>query len=164
SRTNQSMCDYHTQRADELEEQVRSQLAALDGDALLPQAGSEGAVRAEWEERAERLRNRFRQLDRRLDEQLSAAAKGRISREQLHKLSIATASQRLELEEELEEIERKLKEQADASERSRTRQRALATLLDNWSTLSMPEKQSYLRDVVDRVVVRDDAIEVLVRP
>jgi DNA invertase Pin-like site-specific DNA recombinase len=164
SRTNQSMCDYHTQRADALEEQVRAELAGLDREELAPKAGNEAAIQAEWEEKAERLRGRLRQLDRRLDEQISAAARGRISREQLHKLNVATASTRLQLEEELEEIERKLREQADASELSRRRQRALASLLDGWTTLAFADKQSPLRELVDRVVVRDDGIQVLLRP
>ncbi len=164
SRTNQSMCDYHTQRADALEEQVREQLAALDVDALLPQAGNEEAVLAEWQERSKRLQSRFRQLDRRLNEQLTAAAKGRISREQLRKLSVTTAVNQLKLEEEMEEIQRRLQEQQDASERSRGRQRTLATLLDGWATLPINEKQSHLRDLIDRIVVHDDALRVLLRP
>jgi hypothetical protein len=158
------MCDYHTQRAEELEESVRASLANTNGDVLLPQAGNEGAVREAWEKEADRLRVRLRQLDRRLEEQLSAAARGRISKEQLRKLSVATASQRLKLEEELEEIERKLREHADAGERSRGRQRSLAALLDGWGSLSMDERQSLLRELVDRVVVRDEGIQVLLRP
>lgn len=164
SRTNQSMCDYHTQRAEVLEEQVRDRLAALDVDALLPQAGNEEAVLAEWQERSKRLQTRFRQLDRRLNEQLTAAAKGRISREQLRKLSVATAANQLKLEEEMEEIQRRLQEQQDASERSRGRQRTLATLLDGWATLPINERQSHLRDLVDRIVVHDDELQVLLRP
>jgi site-specific DNA recombinase len=164
SRTNQSMCDYHTQRAEELEERVRETLAHQTGDDFPPQAGDGQAVLAEWQEKAVRLRLRLRQLDRRLEEQLAAAAKGRITREQLHKLSITTASQQLKLEEELEEAERRLQEQQDASERARERRRALAQLLDGWAELTLAEKQSLLREVVDRVVVRDDGIQVLLRP
>ncbi|MCH8949159.1 MAG: recombinase family protein [Chloroflexi bacterium] len=164
SRTNQSMCDYHTQRAEALEERVREQLAALDVDALLPQAGNEEAVLAEWQERSKRLQSRFRQLDRRMNEQLTAAAKGRISREQLRKLSVTTAANQLKLEEEMEEIQRRLQEQQDASERSRGRQRTLATLLDGWATLPINERQSHLRDLIDRIVVHDDDLQVLLRP
>src|SRR3990172_1228330 len=164
SRTNQGVCDYHTQRAGELEERVRATLAELDGDALLPQAGNEAAVLAERQGEAERLRGRLRQFDRRLEEGFSAAAKGRISKEQLHKLSVATASQQLKLEESLEEIERKIGEQADASQRRRGRQRALAQLLDGWEPLPIVEKQALLRELVDRVVVRDENLQVLLRP
>jgi DNA invertase Pin-like site-specific DNA recombinase len=164
SRTNQSMCDYHTQRADELEEQVRARLDSMDGEPLLAQAGDETQVMAEARARAERLRLRVKSLDRRLDEQISAAAKGRISRDQLQKLSMKTAAQRLQLEEELEEVERDIKEQADASERARGRRKALIALLDGWSSLALNDKQALLRDVLERVVVRDEGIQVLLRP
>jgi DNA invertase Pin-like site-specific DNA recombinase len=164
SRTNQSICDYHTQRAEELEEQVRSDLSGMNGDVLLPLGGNQAAVREEWEREAARLRNRLRQLDRRMDEQLSAAAKNRISKEQYRKLSVATATQHLKIEEGVEEIEHRLKEHADASERTRERQRALAALLDGWPSSTMDEKQVLLRDLVDRVVVRDEGIQVIIRP
>ena len=164
SRTNQSICDYHTQRADELEEHVRTQLAELGDDALLPEAGDQAGVREELEAKADRLRSRLRQLDRRLDDELGAAAKGRISREQLRKLNVATATNQLRLEEELEEIQRRLQDQRNASERTQNRKRTLATLLDGWETLSLIEKQPLLRDLVDRVEVRDDGIQVIRRP
>jgi site-specific DNA recombinase len=164
SRTNQSMCDYHTQRAEVLEEQVRESLGGMNGEVLLPQAGNEASVRAEWDGEAERMRNRLRLLDRRMEEQLGAASKGRISKEQLRKLSITTASQRLKLEDELDEIDHKLQEQAGASERSRNRQRALAELLDGWASLAIEQKQTLLRDLVGRVVVRDEGMQVLLRP
>lgn len=164
SRTNQSMCDYHTQRAEVLEEGVRERLAGLDGDALLPRAGNEKAVIAEWEEEAERLRGRLRQQDRRLDEQLVAAGRGRITREQLGKLSVATASQRLSLEDELEATEARLRDQADAGERARARKRTLAKLLDGWAELAVVEKQTVLRELVARIVVTDDGFQVVLRP
>jgi len=164
SRTNQSMCDYHTQRADELEEQVRVRLAGLDGDALVSEGGNDVEQQDELRAKAERLRGRLRQLDRRLDEQLAAASKGKITREQLHKQSIATTSNRLRLEEQLEEIERKLQEQAGESERRRNRQRTLAELLDGWDTLGVNEKQSLLRELVDQVVVGDDGMQLALHP
>ncbi len=164
SRTNQSMCDYHTQRSEALEEQARATLAGLDADALLPEAGNEAAVLAEWEAEARRLRNRLRQIDRRLDEYLAAASRQRISREQLQKLSVSAAAERLKLEETLDGVERKVQEQASASERRRARERALARLLDGWSTLAIDEKQTLLRELVDRIVVRDDSVQVILRP
>jgi len=164
SRTNQSMCDYHTQRADELEEQVRELLSTNDGSLVPDFAGNEKQVRAEWEEQAERLRNRLRTIDRRFEDQFAAAAKGRVTHDQLQKLSMKAAAQRLELEEELEDTDRRIQDQADASERLRNRQKGLAVLVDGWIALGMAEKQSLLREVVDRVVVKDDGVQVVIRP
>jgi hypothetical protein len=143
---------------------VRALLANLDGAALLPQAGNQEEVLAEWTQRAERLHTRLRQLDKRLEEQLSAAAKGRITREQLHKLSITTAGERLRTEEEEEEVERRIQDQTDASERTRGRQKALAILLDGWDEQPVEEKQQHLREMLDRVVVRDEGIQLVLRP
>jgi hypothetical protein len=109
------------------------------------------------------LRNRLRQMDRRLDEHLAAAAKQRISREQLQKLSVGTAAERLKLEEALEDVEHKIREQAGASERRKARERSLARLLDGWKTLAIDEKQTLLRELVDRVVVHDEGVQVHLR-
>jgi site-specific DNA recombinase len=164
SRTNQSMCDYHTQRAGALEEQVRVDLGSMNGDVLLLSPAERAAMHEQWEEKADRLRTRLRQLDRRLDEQVATAAKGRITKEQLHKVSIATATQHLKLEDELEELEHKLHEQANAAERGHRRQRARAALLDGWEQLAFLEKQSLLRELLDRVVVRDEGIQLVACP
>lgn len=171
SRTNQSMCDYHTQRAAVLEEQVRAALAQFSlaeraGGATPSSApaGDDAAVLAEWEKAAQHLRGRMRQLDRKLEDHLAAAAKGRISKEQLHKLSIAAATKRLKLEEELEDVERRIQEQTDARSRRRAREHALARLLDGWHTLPFTEKQALLRELVDRVVVHDEGVQVVPRP
>jgi len=72
--------------------------------------------------------------------------------------------QRLKLEEELEALERRVGEQSDAHERLRGRQRALATLLDGWVTLSLDEKKALLRGLVDRVVVRDEGMDLVLHP
>jgi site-specific DNA recombinase len=163
SRTNQSLCDYHTQRADDLEEAVRARLEALDGQEL-SKGGSKGGALKAWKEQSDQLRSRLRALDRRLDEQLAAAGKGRVSREQLHKQTINTASQRLLLEEEYEAVLARMKEQADAGSRALGRQKALAKLLEGWQTLPLADRQSLLRDVLHRIIVRDDGFEFVLRP
>ena len=122
------------------------------------------SICADTEAEAKRLRNRLRQMDRRLDEHLAAAAKQRITREQLQKLSVTTAAERLKLEEALEDVEHKITEQSDDSERRKARERALARLLDGWKTLAIDEKQTLLRELVDRVVVHDEGVQVHLRP
>ena len=161
SRTNQSVCDYHTQRADDLEEQVRDRLASLDGEAFTPEASVNGDLAAELDVKAERLRTRIRQLDGKLEEQIAAAANGRLGREQLNTVNTSTAMQRLKLEEELEALERRAQDQTDVHEQMRARQRALNTLLDGWATLSLDEKKTLLRGLVDRVVVRDEGMDLV---
>ena len=166
SRTNRSLCDYHTQRAGELEAVVRR--ALLDhGQGLkpaLPVTGDEAAVLAEAEAQCRRLRDKLRRLDRRLEQHLEAAANGRISSERLRTLSLALASERMGAEDALAEAQRALQQQATEAERKRQRQRALARLGDEWERLQFPQRRELLRELVDRVIVRDDGIETFLRP
>jgi DNA invertase Pin-like site-specific DNA recombinase len=164
SRTNQSVCDYHTQRADELEDGVRNSLVTMDGDTLAPVAGNEAAVAAELQTELERLHGRLRQLDRKLEDHLSAATKGRINREQLQQRSIATTGERLRIEEAVEDIERRVHEQADSGQRRRAREKSLTKLIDGWTSMAFHDVQLLLRELVDRIVVRDDGVQLVLRP
>ncbi len=165
SRTNQSMCDYHTRRADELEEAVRQALRdAESASPALLEAGDESAVLAEWERQAQRLRRRLAQLDKQLESYLDAAARGRINRERLRNLSVAAASDRLALEEALDETGRRARQQATAAERRRERERARERLCDEWDQLPFSDRQELLRQVVERIVVTDDSVRTLLRP
>lgn len=164
SRTNRSLCDYHTHRAEELEEQVRQ--ALLNGESLpsLPQAGDGTAVIAETGADIRRLRDKVRRLDRRLEQYLDAAVSGRINGERLRSLSLALAAQQLDLEQSLAESQRLAQQQATEAERRRQREGSLARVRDDWDRLSFSQRQELLREVLDRVVVRDDGIETLLRP
>jgi site-specific DNA recombinase len=165
SRTNQSMCDYHTRRAAELEAQVREALSetAASG-ASFRQAGDEAAVIAEREQECEQLRSRLRQLDRKLEGYVESAAKGRLSADRMRKVGLASAADRLALEETLEEAERRAAQQASAAERRREQEHSLARLLDEWDALPFGGHRALLREVVDRIMVHDDGLRVLLRP
>ncbi len=169
SRTNQSMCDYHTRTAQELEEEVRDRLAQPPGKgkaspARFPHAGNEPAVLAEVEAERQRLHAKLKSLDRKLQQGVEAAARGRLAREKMRSHSVDIARQQLEVEERLAGLDRRSREQADAAERRRLQERARAHLLDTWDALPLTEKQDLLREVVDQVVVTDDAVTVLLRP
>jgi site-specific DNA recombinase len=166
SRTNQSLCDYHTRRADDLENDVRQQLSTLDFDGghAFRQAGDEDAVFAESKGECEEMRRRLSLLDKRLERHMDAAARGRLSREKLQSLGLALSAERLEIEERLVAAERRVDEQASVAARRRAQEQALLRLCDRWETLDFASRRSLLRDVVDRVIVADDGIEVLLRP
>lgn len=166
SRTNQSLCDYHTRRAEELEAEVREKLSGIDPTAslALPQAGDEEAVLAEWYQQARRLRGRVRQLDRRMEDYMNAAVHGRMSRERVRSLSLGAASDRLKVEEALLEVERRAQQHVSAAERRQAREWAMNQLLQDWDSLPFAQIASLLREVVERVVVSDDDIEILLRP
>lgn len=166
SRTNQSLCDYHTWRAEALEEEVLRQLSAPPDarTARFPHAGDVSAVLAECEAERRRLQSRLKALDRKLQRHVDAATRGRLTRERLHSLSVDIARQQLEVEARLEELDRRAREQQDAAERRRRQVRVLARLLDDWDRLPLTEKQEMLREVVDSITVMDDAVAVRLRP
>jgi hypothetical protein len=165
SRTNQSVCSYHTRRADDLESAVRTAIAASlrDGDGV-PEAPDEASVLAENEHERERIGSRVRSVDRRFEGYVEAAAKGRLTREKLHKLSVAAATERLRLEDTLELIERRMGSHLEASDRRRAREGDVQRLIQDWDTLHFPERQNVLRDALSRVTVTDDRVDVTLRP
>ncbi|HXF51829.1 MAG TPA: recombinase family protein [Dehalococcoidia bacterium] len=166
SRTNQSLCDYHTWKAEALEEEVRRQLSAPPGaqGVRFPRAGDVAAVLAECAAERRRLESRLKALDRKLQRHVDAASRGRLSRERLHSLSVDIARQQLEVEERIEELDRRAREQQDAAERRRRQERALARLVDDWERLGLVEKQELLREVIDHITVTDDAVAIRLRP
>jgi site-specific DNA recombinase len=166
SRTNQSVCGYHTRRAEVLEAALRDELGrmfAKDGCGF-PQAGDGAAVLAEQESQAERLRSRLRAIDRRLESYVDAASRGRITRERMRALSVQAATDRLAAEDALEDAERRVGEHINAAERTRAREQAVARLLDGWDTLPFDQRQAILRDVIARVDINDEGVAVVLRP
>jgi DNA invertase Pin-like site-specific DNA recombinase len=165
SRTNQSVCAYHTRRAEALERSVREQLEGLAaGGAGSPAPdGARDAV-AETKAEAERLRSRLRSIDRRLEGYLDAAARGRIAREKMHRLSVQAAADRLAAEDALDAAARRLDDHHPAAVREKARERVMKQLLHAWDDLPFDQRQAALRDVVARVQVSDDAVAVTLRP
>jgi site-specific DNA recombinase len=161
SRTNRSLCDYHTRRAEALEDEVRGSLlnGHLDPSAVVgvPDEGPpEGQGR--------QLRDKMRRLDRRLEQYLDAAASGRIDEEKLRALSLEVAGEQLAAEEVVAERQRRAHQQASEAERWRHRMDALSRCRELWGQLTFPERYDLLRDLLERIVVRDDSVEVSLRP
>jgi len=165
SRTNQSLCDYHTRRANALEQEVREKLVTLDPNAgrPFPQAGDEAAVIAESKEECLDLRHRLTLLDKRLERQMNAAVRGRLDKDKLRTAALAIAADRMEIEGRLAEMERRVDEQASMAARRRTQEQALLRLCDRWDTFDFPHLRSLLREVIERVVVHDDEIQIVLR-
>lgn len=166
SRTNQSVCEYRTRRAAELEEEVRAVLAGEHPSAAARRsaAGDEPGLRASVEGERRRLKGRLRRLERRLQEALGQAAQGHLPRERLRAASETLTAERLEVEERLAELEQRARSYAAEAEQRQRRQQARQELVAGWGELAERRKQELLREVVDRVVVRDGRTEVLLLP
>ena len=162
SRTNRSLCDYHTRRAEALEEEVRR--ALLDSPAQAAAAAAEKAEEPPIEVQGKQLRDRMRRLDRRLEQFLDAAASGRLNGERLRSLGVEVASQRLTTEEALAERQRRAQMRATEAERRQHQRDALARCREQWDQLTFPERYELLRQLLERIVVRDEGIQVSLRP
>jgi site-specific DNA recombinase len=161
SRTNQSVCDYHTRRADQLDADVRDATItvlerALSGEEQDVSAGNELDTPA-------KLRARLRNLDRELDKVMDQAATGMLSRERLRAVSIEIAQRQLQLEEMLGDAERRTREREARSERQQSRDAALERLRSDWDALPFDERQALLREVLDRVHVYDDHVDPILK-
>jgi site-specific DNA recombinase len=163
SRTNRSLCDYHTRRADELEEEVRRSLRSGGGNKVRS-AGNGAAAVNEVESEIRRLRDKARRLDRRLEEYLDSAVSGGLNQERLRSLGLGIAGEQLELEERLVESQRLAEVRASEAERGREREQVLLRLRQEWSALSFSERRDLIGAVLDRVVVKDDGIETVLKP
>ena len=159
SRTNRGLCDYHTRRAEALEEEVRR--ALLNSPA---QDSTAAAEEPPIEEQGKQLRDRMRRLDRRLEQFLDAATSGRLNGERLRSQGVEVASQRLITEETLAERQRWAQMRATAAERRQHQRDALARCREQWSQLTFPERYELLRQILERVVVQDEGIQVSPRP
>jgi site-specific DNA recombinase len=163
SRTNRSLCDYHTRRAEELEEEVRRGLKP--GAPQASKTAGNGALAAgEAEAQIRRLRDKAKRLDRRLEQALESAVSGRMNQDKLRSLGLNLASEQLQLEERLMESHKLAQLQASEAERQRQRDNLLRRLRESWSDLGFGERRDLIRGIVDRVVVKDDGIELVLKP
>ena len=158
SRTNQSVCGYHTRRAGDLEAAVRAAIAdaAREAEAIGP--GRDGA--APVEDELQRLRARARAIERRFDGHVAAATKGRLSGERLHALAQAAAAERLAVEDAVEALEQR----AASHDGADTGTAAAARLAGEWDGLAFDVLQRALRAAVARIVVTDESLAVELRP
>ena len=165
SKANRSLCQYHTRRAEELEEDVRRGLLGEGGisrSALV--VGDEDGVLAGEEKRRRQLRAKLGRLNRQLDQHMEAAATGTVTTEEAWKSNLALATQQLRVESALSDVEKQLRQRVSKMERRQQRDRALDILRDEWPRLEFAQQQDLLRELVDKVIVRDGGVEILVRP
>jgi DNA invertase Pin-like site-specific DNA recombinase len=163
SRTNQGICSYHTHRVEDIEEQVRQQLAAHDPKELAA-AGDDSTVISQWQSETRRLKERLGQVDRRLGRYQQQAAAAGVSNDHIKAQGLQLAEERLKVEEELRDSEWRTEHYASAAERRRTRSAALDLLVTEWETLSLPERQQLLKEFIENVRVTDDEVSLTLRP
>jgi DNA invertase Pin-like site-specific DNA recombinase len=163
SRTNRSLCDYHTRRAEDLEEDVQRHFKTRGTkSARSPRNGVQSAAEAEAQIR--RLKDKSKRLDRRLEEYLDSAISGRLNQDKLRALGLTIAGEQIQLEERLFESYRLAQIRASEAQRRRQHEMVMRRLRDDWSDLSFSERRDLIREVLERIVVKDDSIEMVIKP
>jgi site-specific DNA recombinase len=161
TRTNQSMCDYHTRRAVELEEEVRAGLE-VELRRELEAAEDNGAVGVE--EDLKTLKGRLRLLDRRLEQLLDAGSAGKLPAATVRTQSVEIGQQQLGLERTVADLERRSRLRDSGEQRRAEREEFLLALSPEvWAATDFEHTQQLLRQVLQRVVIFDDSLQLLLR-
>ena len=134
------------------------------GSRTTKTAGNGALAVGEAEAQIRRLRDKAKRLDKRLEEYLESAVSGRMNQEKLRSLGLNLASEQLQLEERLMESHKLAELQASEAERRRQHDNVLRRLGEDWGTLAFGERRDLIRTVLDRVVVKDDRIEMVLKP
>ena len=161
SRTSRSLCDYHTHRTDVLESQVHSALSSKKGASTTRQ--SQNGSAADYVSELKRLRTKSRRLDRRLEQCLDAVVSGGMPREKLQAAGLTLAAEQLQVEESLVNATRLVEQQATESERHRHQETTRHRLVQGWDQYPIKERQEMLKEILARIVVGDDLVELVFR-
>lgn len=162
SRTNQSVCRYNTRRAKELEGEVLEKLrqhhiTAGQGDAVSTAEPDSSGLEGE------KLRSRLKLLEKRMRRHIQQVSKGKMSVDSMRNLSAELVQEQRSLERRLGEIESHAAERSIYLERKKRLEKTLTEICERWESLSFTERRALLLDVVDRVVVHDDKIDLVLR-
>lgn len=162
TRTNQSMCDYHTRRASDFEEEVR---AAIEAELRRQIEAPEDHGGADVEEELKALKSRLRGLDRRLEQLLDAGSNGRIGAGEVRELSVEVAQQQLTLEQSVADVERRARLRQNQGARRAARAELVQFIdADNWAETEFARRQQFLQQVLHRAVTYDDSLQISLRP
>lgn len=155
SRTNQSRCDYHTRRTEELEAIVRERLE--DGP---PQGAPGGGASEAPSEEAARLETKREGLRRRLDTLLERRMRGEWTGDRLRGEAADIVLEDLQAEERLAAIAERRRAMLNDSTRTTALAESRRRLVSEWDALPFEERRALLREVVTGIVVTDEDVRV----
>lgn len=154
SRTNQSACGYNTQRAAELEEDVRRMLGEESAAfTRVRVAGNVDSYVVDLTAQADRCEGRIRRNRRQVEELVADCAHGHITVERMRALGTDLARDQQTLQDELQQVRDRLSAQQTEAERRRYLEQLRERLVREWETFEFAARQAALREIVDRVDV-----------
>ncbi|MBI4294987.1 MAG: recombinase family protein [Chloroflexi bacterium] len=160
SRTNQSVCDYHTWRADKLEAEVVAGLAEQSIPERLEQLAASRRSHSSPGTETPRLKARLKALEHQLGGYLDRAARGDVSPQQLRSGSGDLLREKADLEERLAIGEAEAKGRDMEQRRWQRIIENLQNIDSKWQSLPDADKRTLLQEVVNRVTVFDDHVEI----
>lgn len=163
SRTNQSICHYHTRRTEDLEGMVLATLGRINSpEALQLWLGQQLPATDSTPQRPQ-LKRRLGALERRFRTYLEQAAQGAISLEELRAMGGEVVRERQPLKRRLAHLE--AEEQGEQTEKERREHllEMLRQIQERWDKMTFPARKALLKDVIDRIVVYDDRVETLLQ-
>ncbi|MFQ5924819.1 MAG: recombinase family protein [Dehalococcoidia bacterium] len=162
SRTNQSVCQYHTRRAEVLEGTVIATLGRPNSLEALERFAEQHPPQDRTLERPQ-LERRLATLERRFREYLDQAAKNIIPLERLRAMGGELAMERRTLEQRLALLDAEARGEIGEKERRVHLLERLREIRERWGAMTISARKALLQDVIDRIVVYDDRIETSLR-
>lgn len=166
ARTNQSVGDYHTRRAADLEADVLRHLTGEAPGAVshsVLNAGDALAVETEIKAVQARVQSRTRAIERRLQTHLDRAARGGLPADEIRRIATDLVHEYQQAQDELAALQRRRDAQTSERERRDYHDQQLQRIRTDWSSLPFDQRQALLRDVVERVVVDGDDVRTVLR-
>lgn len=154
SRVNQSVCGYHTWRADVLEHQVLGELAGRFEGPPQESQPPRGQVRTS-------TASRLRSLDTRLERYLEAASRGALALEALRNTALPLVREARRLEARQRGMDPQTDRRPIEGFWWQQQREALRLLRDDWPTLTGEERRFQIGDLLEKVVVRDKEVDVV---
>ncbi|MCK4963854.1 MAG: recombinase family protein, partial [Dehalococcoidia bacterium] len=164
SRANQSVCQYHTRRAEALESAVLAALRRFSSpdaqEQLVKQAAS--AVDRKTTEQPE-LAKKLKALGRKFRGYLNQAAQGTISLDELRATGGELVRERQFLEQRLALLEAEASGEITSEQRRRHTIESLDNIQERWESMTFPARRALLQYVIDRIMVYDHDIDTVLR-
>ena len=162
SRTNQSVCQYHTRRAEELEGTVIATLGKPNSLEDLERFAEQHPPQDRTLERPQ-LERRLAALERKFREYLDQAAQGIIPLERLRAMGGELARERRILEQRLALLDAEARGEIGEKERREHLLKRLREIRERWGGMTILGRKALLQDAIDRILVYDDRIETSLR-
>ncbi len=162
SRTNQSVCEYHTKRSDQLESDILTFLTnrAPELEAMKEKRSLAATAAATQKER-QRLEAMRAKLERKLRQMLHLVTAGKLPYQTFKQSGPKLIIEKREVEDDIRRLA------ASRSTRTGTpgqqAAQAIGRLVTGWGTLDLNAKRSLLSSLVENIVIFDDRTDIHLR-